>query len=535
MLRSCILGLVVFLSACTTVQTTGTARHANDTLQVGSAIEPNSLNPMISTESVENMIGSLIFDKLVDVDGGGKVIPRLASVVPSLQNGGISRDGLTITYHLRHGVRWQDGAPFTSRDVAFSFGQVMNSRNNVSARVGYEDVASVQTPDPYTVMFHLKRPYAPIITTLFACNVSPQYVLPEHLLRNKADFNNVPFNSAPVGTGPYRLVKWARGDRIELAANPSYFLGRPHIQRIIVHIIPQENTAINQLRTHELDWFYNGSEASYNQLKRISAVKAFSTLENSYRGMMMNTESPIMRDVRVRRAIAYAIDKNGIVTKVTYGAAHAATEDIPSFLWAYDPHVQTYSQNVRTARALLAQAGWKPGPDGVVVKDGQPMDLRFVLRQGAVADTAMSVIIQSQLREVGIATTIKTFPGSTLFLNGTNGILAGGHYDIELSGFASGFDPDNAAEFTCAARPPNGYNWTRYCNSEMDAAQAQALQTYDLQARKRAYSRIEGLLARDVPQIFMYWAPEIDAVNPALKNFQPSPYQPDWNAYQWSW
>ncbi len=329
------------------------------------------------------------------------------------------------------------------------------------------------------------------------------------------------------------MAKWLRGDHIEFVANPNYFSGKPRISKIVVHFIPDENTAVNEMRTHELDWFHAASETSYSQLKTIPGVRNVISPRNSYRGMLINIESPLVRDVRVRRAIAYAIDKESIVQKVTYGAAHAATEDIPSFMWAYDRAVPAYHYDPAKAKQLLAQAGWVSGPGGILHKAGTPLELRFVLRQGAATDTRLSVTIQSQLRAVGIDPLIKTYQGSMLFGGGTSGVLSGGHYDIDLSGFNSGFDPDNSAQFTCSARPPNGYNWSRYCTAEMDAAQAQAVSSYDRNVRKAAYAKIERLLARDVPQIFMYWQPEIDAVNPALKNFTGGPFFPDWNAYLW--
>jgi len=520
------------LCACTRVQT-ATHQTTGASLRVGAAIAPNSFNPLLSTESVENMLDRLIYDQLVVSDSNGMPQPDLALRVPSQQNGGISRDGRTITYKLHRGVKWQDGFPLTSDDVRFSFDQVMNPRNNVSSRVGYELVERVETPDPYTVVFHLRRPYAPIVTTLFSSSVSPGFVLPAHLLHSYADLNSVPFNSQPVGSGPYRMTRWVRGDHIEFVANPTYFLGKPKIAKIVVNFIPDENTMVNELQTGELDWFYAASETSYNQLKTIQGLRNVISAQNSYRGMLINTESPLVQDVRVRRALAYAIDKETIVRKVTYGAAHAATEDIPSFMWAYDRSVPTYPYDPARAKALLSAAGWKPGPDGILEKDGKRMELRLVLRQGAVTDTAMSVLIQAELRAVGIDAAIKTYQGSMLFGGGTSGVLSGGHYDIDLSGFGSGIDPDDSAQFTCSNRPPNGFNWSRYCNAEMDAAQSRALSSYDRNVRKAAYAKIEGLLARDVPQIFMYWQPEIDAVNPALKHFTRGPFYPDWNAYQW--
>jgi len=525
---------IVFIAlvACTHVQTAGT-RGGDHVLRMGAAIAPNSFNPLLSTEQVESTLDRLIYDQLLVIDNTGAARPDLALEVPSQQNGGISRDGRTITYRLRRGVKWQDGVPFTSADVRYSFEQVMNPKNNISSRTGYELVDRVATPDPYTIVFHLRTPYAPIVTTLFCSGVGPPFIVPAHLLRSYGDLNSVPFNAKPVGTGPYRMANWMRGDHIEFQANPNYFLGRPKITTIIVHFIPDENTMVNQMRTHELDWFFSASEISYNELKTLTDVRNVISIQNSYRGMLINTESPLVRDRRVRQAIAYAIDKEAIVRKVTYGAAHAATEDIPSSLWAYDANVRRYPYDPAKAKQLLAQGGWTPGPDGVLVKDGKRMELAFVLRQGAATDTAMSVLVQAYLKAVGIATSIKTYQGSMLFGGGTSGILSGGHYDIELSGFESGVDPDNSAQFTCSSRPPNGFNWSRYCSPEMDAAQAQALGSYDQRVRKEAYAKIEGLLARDVPQIFMYWQPQINSVTPALKHFTGGPFYSSWNAYRW--
>lgn len=520
---------LVALAGCT--QVAGGGWHGgSDTLRIGAAISPNSLNPIILTESIENNVERLIYNGLTLVDDRGEILPDLATEVPTQHNGGISRDGLTITYHLRPGVKWQDGSPFSSDDVRFSLEAVMNPNTLVADRTGYDKVARVDTPDPYTVVFHLKEPFAPFIAEAFNSG-TVGYVVPAHLLRGYRDLNRVPFNSAPVGTGPYRMVRWARGDRIELRANDAYFKGAPRIKNIVLYSIPQENTGISQLRTRELDWYHAISEASYNVLKDVPGIKIVVTPEHSYRGMMINNER--LRDVLVRRAIAYAIDKETLVRKVTHGTGTLATEDIPSFMWAYDKHVLTYSYNPPKARALLAQAGWRPGGDGVLQKNGQRLSLTMVLRQGAAGDNAMAVVVQSWLRAVGIELTIKTFPGSTLFALGPDGVLQPGKYDLDISGFSTSADPDNSLQFMCRYRPPNGYNWIRYCSPAMDKAETEALQTYDVAARKRAYAKIEGLLAADVPQIFIYYQPDINAVNPALKNFKPSMVTPMWNAQEW--
>ena len=459
-------------------------------------------------------------------------MPNLAAVVPTQPNGGIGRDGTTITYHLRKDVRWQDGVPFTSDDVKFTWQAVMAPSSRVANRVPYDEVARVNTPDAHTVVFHLKRPYAPFVAEAFN-SATVGFVVPAHLLRRYSDLSHVAFNDAPVGMGPYRLVRWIRGDRMEFVANPTYFGGAPKISHIVVHEIPDENTGINQLRSGELDWYPYISEASYGLLRGVPNVRVVVTPQNAYRAMYINTERPILSDVRVRRAIAYAIDKRQLVNKTTYGTGTVATEDIPAFMWAYDPTVPVNRYDPAKARALLHEAGWERGSDGILTKGGQRLALTMSLRQGAVGDNTMAVQVQAWLHAIGMDVTLKDYPGAVLFALGPSGVLQPGKYDVNISGFESSADPDNSAQFTCGNRPPNGFNWTRYCSPVMDRLQAGALTTYDQAARKRAYAKIETLLATDVPQIFFYYQPEISAVTPRLENFAPSIVTPTWNVQQW--
>lgn len=525
-----LLCIAFILSACS--QSVRESRHTGATLQVGAAIEPNSFNPLLVTESIENDWDRLIFNGLTLIDDKNTIQPDLAVTVPTLGNGGISPDGKTIIYRLRKGVHWQDGQLFTSRDVQFTWQAIMNSNTRVGNRIPYDVVSSVETVGPFTVTFHLKQAYAPFVAEAFNSSTIG-YIVPAHLLQRYPNLNNVPFNSAPVGTGPYRMVHWLHGDRIEFEANPAYFRGAPRIARIVAHAVPEENTAINQLRSGELDWFPYISEASYNVLRGVPNVRIVVTPQNAYRALYINTESPIVSDVRVRRALAYAIDKNQLVEKVTHGTGTVASEDIPTFMWAYNKHVRVYPYDPSRARAMLADAGWRPGPDGILVKGGRQLSLLLVLRQGAAGDTSMAVMVQSWLRAVGIKATIKTYPGSMLFALGPSGVLDPGKYDLDISGFTSSADPDDSDEFTCNHRPPNGFNWTRYCTREMDILQGQALSTYDRAARQTAYAKIEDLLASDVPQVYIYYQPQISAINPALQNFKPSMITATWNAEQW--
>jgi len=538
--RGVAVGLICVGAACSRVQTgSADARHPwtrPGVFRTSTYASPNSLNPILPTNTAENFYASLAFDPLISLDQQGRQVPILALEVPTLSNGGVSRDGRRITYHLRRGVQWHDGAPFTSADVQFSWQAVMNPKNNVVSRRGYDLVTSVQTPDPYTVVFNMRQPFAPAINTLFAESDQPYRIIPKHILAKYSDINAVPFNSKPVGTGAFRFSRWLRGDRIEYVANANYFLGAPKLKRIIVKIIPDDNTRVAQMRTHELDGALSLSLAAIRDLRGAPEVKLVLPLQPNYLSLSMNLTHPPLNDINVRRAIAYAINKNEITRVDTYGAARVATEDLsPFYSWAFAPAVTQYPYNPDRAAQLLDRAGWHRSLKGIRTKNGQPLSLQLVYGQGSLTGKTLGVQIQAALNSVGIDTQIKTYNYTQLFAAAQmGGIFNSGKYDVAIYSWVSGADPDDSSQWSCAFIPPHGNNITRYCDKEMNAVQEAALTHFDLPARKAAYRRSQELLARDVPAVFVYWPTERDAVNPDLKNYTPNGISEGWNAYQWS-
>jgi peptide/nickel transport system substrate-binding protein len=503
-------------------------------LRIGMTSEPNSLSPLFAMSDYEQVVDRLIFDVLVGLDANGKLVPRLAQAVPSLANGGISKDGRTITYHLRRNVRWHDGAPFTSRDVAFSFAAIMNPGNNVANRHGYDQIAKVETPGPYTVVVRLKRPYAPALTTLFS-DGAPNPILPEHLLGRAANLNRSPFNDAPVGTGPYKFLRWDHGASIELIANDDYYLGKPKLARLSVRIVPDETTLTNQLRTHELDMYVLASVNAYGQLRSLPSVRVHLVATHAAANVLINTTRPDLQDVRLRHGIAAAIDKRAIVRKLAFGAGTVASEDLPSFMWAYDARVRAESYDPVRARALLAAAGWRPGADGIAYKNGRRLGLVFAYALNNETARLIVLQIQSYLRAVGIDVQLKGYNSALMFAPyAAGGIYQRGNFDLAWYTMTLGVDPDASGRFTSGAVPPHGQNYSRYRNAEMDAAQAAGLTSFDRAARKRAYARSQELLARDVPVVFVFWPKNIDASDARLHGFAPNPVTPAWNAQDWS-
>jgi peptide/nickel transport system substrate-binding protein len=534
---------ILALAGCAHVGTVGgtgnaAGRHGwtvPGTLRVAMPANINSLNPLFATLTFEIIADTFAFDPLVATDPDGKDVPILAAVVPTVENGGISADGKTVTYHLKRGVAWQDGAPFTSRDVAFTYRAIMNPSNAVTTQHGYDVIDRVDTPGPYTFVVHLKRPFAPFVHTFFAHSDAPYMILPEHLLGRYRDLNHVPFNGQPVGTGPYRVVRWLRGERIEYVANDRYFLGRPQLRKVVVHLVPDENTIVSEMRTHEIDWFVGASPRTYPQLRTVPNVIAHLISFNAVDSIMFNTRRRPFDDPRLRRAVGFAIDKKRLVADVTFGTALAATEDIPSFMWAFDPTAGTDVRNLPAARALLDASGWHIGHDGIRTKGSERLTMQLAYRTESATDRTCALLIAQMLRDAGIDVELKAYTTGVLYASpNENGILASGRYQAALFQWAAGIDPDDSSQLLCAEQAPRGYNWSSYCSEAMDAAQSVALAHYDLPTRKRAYSEIQHLLARDAPLVYLWWPRQIEAVSDDLNGFRPNGIVEDWNAWQWS-
>ena len=534
------LASALLLPACTRVGGgTGSAgRHPwtiPGTLRIAISGSPKTLNPILSTTTFESLAETFVFDPLVATDPEGRDVPVLAAVVPTLENGGISKDGRTIVYHLRHGVRWQDGAPFSSADVKFSFAAIMNPNTSASTRHGYDLVTRVDTPDAWTAVVHLKQPFAPAIHTFFAHSDAPFMILPAHLLARYRSLDRVAFDEHPIGTGPFRFVRWSRGDRIVYAPNDAYFLGKPKLHRIEIHFVADESSIVNQLRTHEIDWFFEPTALVYPDLKVIPGLSHSLVPFNGYDALQINTAHPPFDDARVRRAIGLALDKQELVNKLTFGTSLAVTEDLPSFMWAFDPQAGTNRRSLAAAGALLDAAGWPMGRDGLRHHGTSALTMGLAYHTDSAVDRRRVVLVGAMLRDAGIATDIKGYNVSFMFASAAqHGVLASGNFDAAITSWFAGIDPDNSTQLLCNQFPPTGWNWSRYCNPKMDAAQRVALSHYDRPTRKRAYAEIESLLAHDAPFVYLDWPRQFEVANDDLRGFRPNGIVENWNAYQWS-
>lgn len=536
--RAVALGLcaVFALVSCSKGGTGGQTQSA-DSLRIAIYTEPTSLNPLLNTQTAENFLSSLAFDELVTIDDKGNEVPDLAAAVPTVENGGISKDGRTVTYHLRHNVKWHDGAPFTADDVKFTWQAVMNPNNNVVERRGYDQVRSVDTRDAYTVVFHLKAPFSPFVDTVFGESDDPFRIVPKHILGKYPNINTVPFNQQPVGTGPFKVARWVHGDHVEFVANPDYFRGAPKVARITVMTIPEGNTQEAELRSHDVDLVIDIPTANLQNLRTRPAagVRVMLARSPSYNSLVLNLNHPPLDDLRVRQAIAYGINEKRIISTLTYGTAIPARADLSDFYWAYDPSVTTYPYDPQKAAALLDAAGWRRGANGMRSKNGQALSLQLVYGQGNGTARQMGVEIQSDLHNVGIDVPIKTYTYTMLYATTQmGGILNGGKYDLAQYAWVAGADPDDSSGWMCDMTPPAGNNISHYCDKTLDAAELDALAHADRAQRKRDYSVIQKNLAANIPAIFQYYQRRRYALSTSFANFAPNGISEGWNSMDWA-
>ncbi|MBV8280748.1 MAG: peptide ABC transporter substrate-binding protein, partial [Candidatus Eremiobacteraeota bacterium] len=518
------------LAGCTKISTqTGTPGAQSQgvihgVLRIGNNSEPDNMNPVVGNQQIETDLSMFWGGYLLNWTDQNKFIGELAMEEPTLANGGISKDGLSVTYHLRKGVKWQDGPEFTADDVIFTWHAVMNPNNNVASRVGYDLVTSIDKKDAYTIVVHLKKRFAPFVASFFTMSSTAYPVLPAHLLAQYPNINQVAYNNKPIGTGPFIVTNWEKGSLITMEANPNYWRGPPKLKTVEYHIIPNENTLLTQLQTHEIDFTFNASASQYQELKSIPGMTLQLVPFTQYSQLGLNTASPMLRDKLVRQALYYATDTNELIQKVSQGVNTTAYTDQPTFLWAYNPNVKKYPYDPVKAGQLLDQAGWKMGADGFRHNaNGDKLSLELVGSTGRADSQKTEEVVQAQWRKVGIDAVIKNYLSPQFFATyGAGGILQTGKFDVGVYSWVNGVDPDNSTLWMCDQIPPAGQNTYHICDPQIDAAENIALTQYDQATRQKAYFTISDRLAEDAPAIFTWFVRRIDVYTPEFKGYKPA-------------
>jgi peptide/nickel transport system substrate-binding protein len=491
-----------------------------DTIIFGSIGEPSNLIPALSSDSASSEVNGLVYSGLVRYDKNLELEGELA------ESWEISPDNLTITFHLRRGVTWHDGAPFTSADVLFTYRLYTDPDTPTAYAEDYRQVAEASAPDPHTFRVTYEKPYAP---ALESWGVS---IHPRHLLEGK-DVTKSPLSRHPVGTGPYRFVEWKAGEKVVLEANPDYFEGQPYIRRVVYRLIPDLSTQFLELQSGGLD--YMGlTPLQYRMQTDTPAFRRrfskYSYLAFGYTYLGYNLRRPMFQDRRVRQALSYAINKQEIIDGVLLGLGQPATGPYKTDTWFYNPDVPRYPYDPARARALLAEAGWRDTDgDGLVDRDGRPLSFTIVTNQGNDLRVKTGEIIQRRFREVGVDVKLRVIEWASFLKEFINP----GNFDATILGWTGGPEPDQYNIWHSSKTGPRELNFIQFRNAEVDELLERGRRTFDRAERKRIYGRFQEILAEEQPYTFLYIPDVLPVVAKRFRGIEPAPAGITYNFIKW--
>ena len=522
-----LLPLLLLLSGCTGESDRGTPpkRSAGtpacgDTLVTGSIGEASTLIPLLASDAASHTIAGYIYNGLVKYDKNLNLVGDLA------RSWEVSPDGLVITFHLRRGVTWQDGREFTSRDVLYTYRVTVDPKTPTSYAEDFKQVKKVETPDPYTVRVSYDHPFAPALASWGSS------ILPAHLLEGK-DITKTDLARKPVGTGPYRLKEWVAGQKITLEAYEGYFEGRPYLSRVVDRLIPDSATMYLELKAGGVDMM-NLTPVQY---ARQTVGKQFLERFNKYRYpassyvyLGYNLRNPLFSDVRVRRAMTHAINKEELIQGVLLGMGQIARGPYKPGTWAWNPEIRDPAYDPAAARRLLAEAGWcGTNSDGILTKGGKPFQFTVLTNQGNAERLKTAQIIQQRLRAVGIDMKIRVIEWASFITH----FIDKRNFEAVILGWTLGQDPDIFDVWHSSKTGPKELNFIGYKNEEVDRLIVAGRGTFDQKERQRCYWRIQEILAEEQPYTFLYVPDALPAVSARVRGIVPAPAGITYDFIKW--
>ncbi len=481
--------------------------------------DASTLIPPLASDVASRDVAGLIYDGLIKYDGDLNLVGSLA------ESWEVSPDGLTITFKLRRGVKWHDGAPFTAQDVLFTYQVMIDPKTPTAYGEDYKQVKKAEVPDDYTFRVTYGKPFAPGLESWTLA------ILPRHLLEGR-DITKSPLARRPVGTGPFKFQEWRAGDRIILTYNPDYFDGRPYLNGYIYLIKPDLATMFLELKAGNLDRM----GLTPLQYRRQTAYPKFARMFNKYKYVSFsytylgyNLEDQRFADRRVRQALTHAINKEEIIEGVLLGLGQEATGPYKPGTWFYNPDVPRFPYDPAKARALLAEAGWRPNAQGILEKDGKPFEFTILTNQGNDLRVRTGEIIQKRLREVGILVKLRTVEWAAFLKE----FIDKGRFEAVLLGWTTGQDPDLFDIWHSSKTKPGELNFIHYNNPEVDRLLEEGRHTFDREKRRRAYFRFQEIIAEDKPYTFLFVPDALPAVHKRFRGIKPAPAGINYNFPKW--
>ena len=486
--------------------------------------EPASLNQYHAVAAIVRQVADAVSAPLAVPDASGEFVPVLAAELPTVANGGVSDDYLTVTWKLRPDLKWSDGEPITSDDIKFTWEAVSNPASGNVLSLGFETIAAIDTPDELTAVIHYNELNQAYLQQFM------YGILPRHAAGAPEDMLQWDWNRNPVSGGPYVVTEWNAGDSIVMDRNPHYYLpGQPYIDRAIFKVVPDpgaqmammaQGEAQVQLWPGEVKAVYDAQMNGKAAIQEVPGQWNMTLFFNLSQPFDDNDgpqpPHPILGDLRVRQAIAHAIDYDTIVTAINPDVIPTATPF--AYGWYKCEQERKYPYDVAAAKALLDAAGWVEGPDGIrVAQDALYAEdgTRLTLQLNGYTNFQSLVKLEEGLAEmfkaVGIETTIQNDDFSIIFGSYGDGAPRQlGNFDILVYDTSLPMEPQAsiANTYTSTSIPtadnPSGNNASRWVNERADELVAAAGATVDLNERKAAYCELSDLVATELPRLNLY-------------------------------
>jgi peptide/nickel transport system substrate-binding protein len=503
-----VLLLVATLAGPAAAQTRG------GTLTIVRPTDPVSLDPHLETTAPGAWVYYNVLEPLLTLDEKMQVQLKLAESYEVLSP-------TRVRFRLRRGVKFHDGTPLDAEAVKFTFDRALKSNPPARWASLAGPLGGAEVIDPFTVEVFFKEPYGPALRTL--AMIYAGIVSPAAVKKMGTDFSR-----APVGTGPFKFVEWKTNTHVILERNDDYWGPKAHLDRVVFRVIPEEGARMIALQTGEVDMVLLPSPAQLPAIRRDSRYTVHETVGGRVVFVGMNLTQPPLDDHRVRAALLHAVDRKAILENVMEGSAVAARGVLAPGVFGFkDMSLErTYPYDPDRAKALLREAGYQPGPGGIVQKGGQPLTLSWLTARGRYPkDGEIAEAVQQMFKEVGVDARVEFREWATVFQQ-----MRGDPFTPQL--FTFGWVTTNAdadyslyALFHSKGTPPKGWNTSRYANPRVDQLLEQARRSVQQSERARMYGEVQDVLAKDLPWIPVYNTKEIVVTRAAVKGFTVHPVE----------
>ena len=472
---------------------------AASTLHLSTSSNPSRINPILATDSASSEIANHIFNGLVKYEKDGK------QIVGDLAKNFYFEDNVTLVFELREGVKWQDGAPFSAKDVLFTY-ELINSPQVVSPYTSsFRMVKSVEVVDDLTLKVIYKEPY------FKALELWMSGILPYHLLKDEKNMMSSHFNTKPVGTGPYRLGKLEFSKNIELDAYEDYFEHQPKIDHIIYHVIPDTNTRFLMLKTQKVDI----GELEAMQLERqvekpfFDNFRVIEEIAHAYTYLGFNLRREKFQDPRVREALSLAIDRKELVDILFMGHGQVCTGPFLPGGPSFNSRVKAPSQNLKRAKALLKEAGYE---------GDHPLSFEIATSNSSSIRPYAAQILQYQLAKAGVEVKLRVMEWQAFL----NTVVFPREFDTVLLGWSLSLSPDPYLLWHSDSDKPGGFNFIGYHNKDVDALIETMQGTVERTELSKIQKKIFASVVKDNPYLFLFIPSSITAVDKKIKNIEPA-------------